>query len=190
MVGYVEPLTGLGRGDVDRAGGKGANLGELVRAGFPVPVGFVVTTEAYRAFVEANGLAGAILALATRPAPDQAAVEETAGEIRRLFAGGAIPDPLRQEIVDAYDRLGHECAVAVRSSATAEDLAEASFAGQQDTYLNVRGHGRPAGGGARLLGVAVDGAGDGLPRPAADRPRRRCASPWWCRRWSPPTPPG
>ena len=140
MAGYVEQLTDLGRGDLDRAGGKGANLGELVRAGFPVPAGFVVTTEAYRAFVEANGLAGAILALAARPAPDQAAVEETAGEIRQLFAQGTIPGPLRQEIVDAYDRLGPGAPVAVRSSATAEDLAEASFAGQQDTYLNVRGH--------------------------------------------------
>ena len=67
MAGYVENLTDLGRGDLDRTSSKGANLGELVRAGFPVPAGFVVTTEGYRAFVEANGLAGAILALATRP---------------------------------------------------------------------------------------------------------------------------
>jgi pyruvate,water dikinase len=151
MTGYIEQLTDLGREDIERAGGKGANLGELVRGGFPVPAGFVVTTEGYRAFVEANGLSEAILTLAARPAPDQAAVEETAGQIRRLFDGGTIPEPLRQEIVAAYDRLGPGAAarvegggpgvaVAVRSSATAEDLAGASFAGQQDTYLNVRGH--------------------------------------------------
>ena len=136
---YIARLADLGRGDIDRAGGKGANLGELVRAGFPVPPGFVVTTNAYAAFVDANGLGPAILELAGRPAPDPAALEATAAEIRRRFVAGTIPEPLGREIVRAYDGLGAGRAVAVRSSATAEDLAEASFAGQQDTYLNVRG---------------------------------------------------
>ncbi len=137
---YIDELTNLGREDVDRAGGKGANLGELMRAGFPVPSGFVVMTQAYVRFVEANRLTDAILELATQPAQDQAEVEQHAGAIRRLFTDGTIPDGLRQELLDAYDHLGDGVAVAVRSSATAEDLAEASFAGQQDTYLNIRGH--------------------------------------------------
>jgi rifampicin phosphotransferase len=96
----IRPLTEVGRNDLEIAGGKGANLGELVQAGFPVPAGFVVTTEAYRV--------------------------------------GTITDELRAELAAAYAELGRP-PVAVRSSATAEDLAEASFAGQQDTYLNVQG---------------------------------------------------
>ncbi|MEU6798711.1 PEP/pyruvate-binding domain-containing protein [Nonomuraea wenchangensis] len=100
----VAPLDAVGRADLPLAGGKGANLGELVRNGFPVPPGFVVTTHAY-------DLAG---------------------------RGGELPGELRREIAEAYEALGGG-PVAVRSSATAEDLPGAAFAGQQDTYLNVVG---------------------------------------------------
>ncbi len=129
-------LAELGRADVASAGGKGANLGELVRAGFPVPGGFVVTTEAFDAFVDpamveridqiASGVTVASPASATN------AARAIADEFERVPVPAEIADLIRQ----AYAHLGNG-PVAVRSSATAEDLAEASFAGQQDTFLNV-----------------------------------------------------
>ena len=139
---YTAPFAELLKDDVALAGGKGANLGELSAAGMPVPPGFVVTTAAYEAFVETNGLEEEIVGLASRPqAEDPAAFERAAEEIRALFAGGEIPDDVAAEILAAYDRLADGGAVAARSSATAEDLPGASFAGQQETYLNVRGAG-------------------------------------------------
>src|SRR5919112_4075494 len=128
--------------DIALAGGKGANLGELSHAGLPVPPGFVVTTTAYGAFVEANGIQDAIVgrALVTR-ADDPAGFEEVAEEIGALFSGGKVSEAMADEIRAAYQELGEdgETPVAVRSSATAEDLPGMSFAGQQETYLNVRG---------------------------------------------------
>ncbi len=126
--------------DIARAGGKGANLGELSRAGLPVPPGFVVITGAYDAFVEAGGLREEIIGLASR-AEDPAAFEAAAEKIRALFARTGIPDDVASGIQTAYATLGgdDDTPVAVRSSATAEDLPGASFAGQQETYLNVRG---------------------------------------------------
>ncbi len=140
----VSPLRQFGRGDLLSAGGKGANLGELIRAGLPVPEGFVVTTAAYRSFVEDNALQGSILRLA---APSSgvgtgarmlADVEAASGQIRELFTGAQIAGDLRRDVEAGYAALGSG-PVAVRSSATAEDLVDASFAGQQDTYLNVSG---------------------------------------------------
>jgi rifampicin phosphotransferase len=125
----VAPLRAFGREDLARAGGKGANLGELARSAFPVPDGFVVTTDAYTAAVDSAGLAPLI---AERLAADDDAT------IRDEFATVAVPQDTRRAIVDAYAQLG-ATAVAVRSSATAEDLPGAAFAGQQDTYLNVVG---------------------------------------------------
>jgi len=123
-------------------GGKGCNLCELSKAGFPVPPGFVVTTAAYDRFLEANGLRGKIIAAASKVDPSNAdGLEACSLEIRKLFAGCDVPADLAREICTAYSRMAADAAhsVAVRSSATAEDLPEASFAGQQDTYLNVRG---------------------------------------------------
>jgi pyruvate,water dikinase len=144
----INPFGDLGRGDVAVAGGKGANLGELVRARLPVPPGFVLTTAAYEAFVDANGIGASILELAALPrtAPPQA-YKDAAKHIRALFTNGALPASIAAELRGAYAQLGRDvgvgagtdAAVAVRSSATAEDLVSASFAGQQDTYLNVRG---------------------------------------------------
>ncbi|MBB4932685.1 pyruvate,water dikinase [Lipingzhangella halophila] len=134
----VAPLDTLSAADLDRAGGKGANLGELVRAGYRVPGGFVVTTDAYTAVVDRGGLAQRIderLAAADGSADDAA---RAAAAIRSEFAAAEIPEEVRAAIVAAYAELGAE-AVAVRSSATAEDLPGAAFAGQQDTYLNVVG---------------------------------------------------
>jgi phosphohistidine swiveling domain-containing protein len=155
---YIKDFDQLGRSDLDEAGGKGANLGELARAGFPVPAGFVLTTAAYQDFVNANGIAGRILELAALPAgASNDDYDNAAGQIRGLFAESTMPEEIGGELSAAYGRLSHQTAagaggeagaessgdhaarVAVRSSATAEDLASASFAGQQDTYLNVSG---------------------------------------------------
>jgi pyruvate,water dikinase len=135
---YLRRLADLGRGDLATAGGKGANLGELTRAGLPVPPGFVLTTAAYRAFVAAGDIGATVLALADLAADaEPAAYEEPSRRIRALFAAAAVPDDMATELQEARAALGP--AVAVRSSATAEDLEGASFAGQQDTFLNVRG---------------------------------------------------
>ncbi|WP_214402398.1 PEP/pyruvate-binding domain-containing protein [Pseudonocardia lacus] len=125
---FVLPLTAVDRDDLAVAGGKGANLGELLRAGFPVPDGAVVTTDAYAAVVEHAGLAPAVAA----------AAEDAGAAVRAAFAAVEIPEELRGEILDARALLG-DGPVAVRSSATAEDLPGAAFAGQQDTFLNVVG---------------------------------------------------
>jgi rifampicin phosphotransferase len=129
---FIAPLEQLGRDDLSWAGGKGANLGELVKAGFPVPKGFVVTTDAYDLMLKETGLDRTIAAT----------LEEgpTAGAtIREAFLAAKIPLEIKQEIIEVYRDLLGEGAVAVRSSATAEDLPEAAFAGQQDTFLNVMG---------------------------------------------------
>ncbi|GAA3213176.1 PEP/pyruvate-binding domain-containing protein [Nonomuraea helvata] len=110
--------------DLATVGGKGASLARLTRAGLPVPGGFHITTEAYRAFVSAFG--------------DEIAHAQDA---RRLFAEHEMPAEIAAEIRRAYGALGDDVPVAVRSSATAEDLPDMSFAGQQDTYLNIRGEG-------------------------------------------------
>ncbi|MGQ9661340.1 MAG: PEP/pyruvate-binding domain-containing protein [Kiritimatiellia bacterium] len=127
-------------------GGKGVNLCELTRAGFPVPPGFVVTTVAYRRFVEENRLAEKIDELIAQiNFRDPNSLEEISARIRALFASGRIPSDVASAIVAAYESLKRSTAaerVAVRSSATAEDLPGASFAGQQDTYLNVHGNER------------------------------------------------
>lgn len=127
----VVPLADVGRDDLDLAGGKGANLGELVRHGFPVPGGFLVTTGAYAAVVAKAGLG-------ERIAARLAAGEGDGAGIRADITAVAVPEELRAAIAGAYSDLGGG-PVAVRSSATAEDLPGAAFAGQQDTYLHVIG---------------------------------------------------
>lgn len=122
-----------------KVGGKGMNLSLLTRASFPVPPGFLITTKSYRAFVQANHLQEQIVDLATNQADTS---EKRSAAIRQLFANGKLPNDLATAIDHAYADLiqtAGDLPLAVRSSATAEDLPGASFAGQQDTYLNVRG---------------------------------------------------
>src|SRR6185436_5089521 len=111
----------------------------LTSAGLAVPRGFVITTDAYRRFVSQHDLQAAILQAVEPVTADPASLDAASATIRGLFEGRALPADLAFEIDDAYQRLGNDLAVAVRSSATAEDLPELSFAGQQETYLNVRG---------------------------------------------------
>ncbi|MGC9347750.1 MAG: PEP/pyruvate-binding domain-containing protein [Anaerolineae bacterium] len=122
-------------------GGKGAALSELTRAGLPVPDGFHITVDAYRDFVEANDLQPAIVAALEAADPNEPASLETASRtIEELFLQGRTPPQVAAAIAKAYAALsGAEPVAAVRSSATAEDLPEASFAGQQETFLNIKG---------------------------------------------------
>ena len=142
----------LGLADVERVGGKNASLGEMVQhlsaAGVSVPDGFATTAEAYRRFLAEDGLADRINALlGDLDVDDTRRLAEVGASIREQVEAQAFPEDLEREIRDAYDRLvseqgggaGEEVSFAVRSSATAEDLPDASFAGQQETFLNVRG---------------------------------------------------
>lgn len=124
---------------LENTGGKGASLARLARAGLPVPGGFHITTAAYRQFVTDNKLEPAIREALEAADPAQPATLETASEqIRQAFSQAEIPHDLSNAILNAYAELSSpHPAVAVRSSATAEDLPEASFAGQQESYLNI-----------------------------------------------------
>ena len=128
---------------LENVGGKGMSLAKMINAGFPVPDGFHITTEAYRQFIAANNLQAKILtALKDVDTTIPASLETASTSISRFFADSAMPDEIANAIKDAYLTLDTShliLPVAVRSSATAEDLPEASFAGQQETYLNIHG---------------------------------------------------
>ncbi|HSJ65600.1 MAG TPA: phosphoenolpyruvate synthase [Gemmatimonadaceae bacterium] len=140
----VHWLRDLARDDVPRVGGKGANLGELARAGLPVPGAFVLSVDAYAYFIERAGLAGAIAdILRGLDVADSDALQQASRTLRELVEAAAMPDELEEEIARAYRELcdgsGTPCVVAVRSSATAEDTSQFSFAGMFESFLNVRG---------------------------------------------------
>jgi pyruvate,water dikinase len=129
----------LDGGSLPLVGGKAANLGELTRAGLPVPDGFCLTTEAYRLAADDAGLGGTLDRLARTAPADTAALAGLATRARQAILAAPVPRQVSEAVTTAYRALGTETPVAVRSSATAEDLPFASFAGQQDTYLNVVG---------------------------------------------------
>ena len=138
----------VGIGDIARVGGKNASLGEMMRAlgphGIRVPDGFALTAEAYRAFLDHNRIEGRIRDALRRLHDNATSLAAAGRRIRELILAGELPDGMRQEVREAYHMLGEVAgarspAVAVRSSATAEDLAGASFAGQQETFLNICG---------------------------------------------------
>src|SRR4051812_5422567 len=138
---YVFGLEEIDQTQVAVVGGKGANLGELSRIeGIRVPAGFCVTTSAFqRIMAEAPSIDDRLDQLSRLKPDGRGAIRALSAEIRRTIEGIAIPDDLADAITRALARLGEQAAYAVRSSATAEDLPTASFAGQQDTYLNVVG---------------------------------------------------
>lgn len=137
---YVLNLDQINKTDLPLVGGKGANLGELAQAGFPVPAGFCVTTAAYRVFLAASEeVDGLLTQLEGLPAEQFGAIADLGKMIRQHLESVAMPADIETAIIAAWKEAGEEWAYAVRSSATAEDLPSASFAGQQETYLNVIG---------------------------------------------------
>jgi len=147
---YVVWLSEINKESVAVAGGKGANLAEMYNIGLPVPPAFIVTADAYAKFLEHNELKEKIQEiLADLDYENTEELEKRARKIRELIVNGEIPDDIREEIIEAYETLSisdvnffvkEPCFTAVRSSATAEDLLTASFAGQQETFLNVKGN--------------------------------------------------
>jgi len=124
--------------DIGSVGGKGASLGEMTAAGLPVPPGFVVTAETYRTFIEETGIDEPLFEAVEVDPEDSAALAEAEATAKELILETELPEPVRDRILSAYDDLDDgEAFVAVRSSATAEDLPDASFAGQQETFLNI-----------------------------------------------------
>jgi pyruvate,water dikinase len=142
---YVRPFEECDLSMVAKVGGKCASLGELMKARIPVPPGFAITTDAYEYFLDENGLTQSVIGRLKDL--DESAVDEidrASSEIRASIEAGTISEPLEDVIAEQYRSLAKRARtpaapVAVRSSATAEDLPDASFAGQQDTYLWVRG---------------------------------------------------
>src|SRR5881397_2235536 len=141
MGSYVLGFQEIDQTQVAIVGGKGAHLGELSRIeGIRVPAGFCVTTDAFRRIMaEAPSIDGRLDQLSRLNPDDREAIRTLSAEIRRTVEGIAIPDDLAAAITRSIAQLGEHAAYAVRSSATAEDLPTASFAGQQDTYLNIVG---------------------------------------------------
>ena len=148
MTTYIRWLRDIRLADIGLVGGKTASLGELYSqleaAGVRVPDGFAVTAEAYRALLDADGLRHRVAGILQKVRVDDVAgLAATGAELRRLVEGAPLPAGLQDQILTAYRTLGREddpaVAVAVRSSATAEDLPEASFAGQHESFLAVRG---------------------------------------------------
>ena len=127
------------RNDIPLVGGKGANLGEMTNAGIPVPPGFIVTADAYYSFLEETGITDQLRALlAPLDTNDSRQLQDISAKIQEVILDATMPADVAEGIRQSYREMG-EGRVAVRSSATAEDLPEASFAGQQATFLNVSG---------------------------------------------------
>ena len=143
---YVVKFEDLNKSDIGIAGGKGANLGELTQAGIPVPPGFVVTAETYEKFMEDAGINDKVMDILDKiDINDTKALQAASEEIKSIINEAHIPEDMILFITEAYNQLCQRVGeddtdVAIRSSATAEDLPEASFAGQQDTFLHVSGN--------------------------------------------------
>ena len=165
---YIRWLSELSKKDVPIAGGKGANLGEMYNSGFPVPPAFIVTTKAFHYFVEKTSIKDKINHMLSKiDINNTGELTTKAKEIKELIVSTKMPEDLEKEIIEAYDtfnidlegmksspnalaimRTARESIfVSVRSSATAEDLGDASFAGQQESFINVKANPRLTTGG-------------------------------------------
>ena len=139
---YVEEIANLSMADAEEAGGKGANMGEMVRADLPVPLGFVVLRDSYLESMSASGVADELNAAhreAMLHAGDPGRFDEMCAAMKALVHKAGMSEEVKQRILAAYRTMGSDCFVAVRSSATGEDGADASFAGMNETYTNIRG---------------------------------------------------
>jgi len=136
---YTLPFSSIRAADLPLVGGKGANLGEMTHAGFPVPTGFCVATTAFDQFMRSCPQADELYARLDTVSTDLETARQVGQAVRETLLTVPMPDSIAEAIRDAWQMAGVDEAYAVRSSATAEDLPDASFAGQQDTYLNVIG---------------------------------------------------
>jgi len=140
---FVVNFKDIDKSDVALVGGKNANLGEMIKAGFPVPNGFAITIHAYDLFLEENEVPDRIYKiLNTTDVDDPAQLGNASRQIKKLIQNGKIPDSVGKEVISNYKKLSgfmKQALVAVRSSATAEDAPGTSFAGQQETFLNIKG---------------------------------------------------
>ncbi len=142
---YILDFERLDKDSLPIVGGKNASLGEMIKADIRVPPGFAVTTDSYLLFITDAGIKDKIIEIVSDLDPDDvAALNQASADVQELIKQTAMPEPVAQAITDGYSQLCSKCAVelipvAVRSSATAEDLPTASFAGQQDTYLWIQG---------------------------------------------------
>ena len=133
-------LNEIRKDDIPSVGGKGASLGEMTSIGLPVPQGFVVTVQAFRRFLQLTKLEDSIFDILEKlDVDDNDALNATADTVKAMVSSAKMPEAIQKEISESYKKMGADTVVAVRSSATAEDLPDASFAGQQDTYLNILG---------------------------------------------------
>ena len=133
-------LAEIRKEDIPSVGGKGASLGEMTSVGLPVPTAFVITAQAFRRFLVESKLEDALFGkLKNLDVENAELLEATAQEVMKLVLKAKMPANLIKNIDEAYNKMGKNIVVAVRSSATAEDLPDASFAGQQETYLNIKG---------------------------------------------------
>ena len=143
MPAYILKFSEIDREDIPLVGGKGANLGEMAGAGFPVPNGFCITAETYRLMIKHNGFEEKIREiLSGLSVKDSDKLTRAANQIMRMISRADVPDEITEAVIHAYRNLSKDNKsplVAVRSSATAEDLPEASFAGQQSTFLDIKG---------------------------------------------------
>ncbi len=142
---HILKFSDVRKSDIAYVGGKGANLGEMFSTGIPVPNGFVVTAKAYFDFLDSTSIRQKILTeLSGLDIEDSKALVKASKNIKTAILAAKMSGDLKKEIEKAYQKLCgvHDDLVAVRSSATAEDLPEASFAGQQETYLNIEGAGK------------------------------------------------
>ncbi|MGL6199213.1 MAG: PEP/pyruvate-binding domain-containing protein [Lachnospiraceae bacterium] len=135
---YIVNLSEVNSGSINEVGGKGANLGEMIKAGFAVPEGFCITSSAYNAFIQANQLAETIDETLKDISSNPEQSNALADKLQQIISSCRLPGQLETEIRNVYAAMSG-VRVAVRSSATAEDLPEASFAGQQETFLNIHG---------------------------------------------------
>jgi len=143
LANAIVSLNDVGKNDLAMVGGKGASLGEMINAGIPVPGGFAVTAQAFRDFLDRSGISQKLFDALKVDVNDQSQLLKAEKAAKKLIMDSRVPADMEAAIKSAYEDMikkeGKEVFVAVRSSATAEDLPDASFAGQQETYLNVRG---------------------------------------------------
>lgn len=136
----IIPFKEISNGDMDLVGGKGINLGRMIQAGFPIPQGFCITTDGYSSFIEESGFCDELFILLDKiQIEDTVEVKHITKRVRELLLSVDFPYKLREDIRAEWSRMDPHTRYAVRSSATAEDLPEASFAGQQSTFLNIIG---------------------------------------------------